>query len=180
MADIVRSWRVDFMRAHPRLFDVTCDEPERSPGHLICEVGWRDILERLCARIEHALREDETIQILQIGKKFAQIRVQWRGDVSPETAARLHEAFALAEARSAYTCERCGAAGRLYSNDGIYMTRCATHAQGAPVPSKPGQENVRQIYLPNSDGALIVARRYDRETDRFIDDSSDDAGIVEA
>jgi len=30
MARIVSDWRIDFMRAYPRLFDLMTDEPERS------------------------------------------------------------------------------------------------------------------------------------------------------
>ena len=54
MARIVSDWRIDFMRAHPRLFDLMTDEPERSFGYPLCDAGWRDALERLCTRIEDA------------------------------------------------------------------------------------------------------------------------------
>jgi hypothetical protein len=43
----------------------------------------------------------------------------------------------LAVARSACTCEICGAEGRLYSRRGWLATRCAEHAAGDPVPVRP-------------------------------------------
>ncbi|WP_074118766.1 hypothetical protein [Bradyrhizobium sp. AS23.2] len=179
MTDIVRNWRVELIRAYPNLFHPPAGHPESARGYPWCEEGWHDLLQRLCVRLEAALREGETIQILQIKEKFALLRVYWSGDVSPETAARLREAIALAEARSACTCERCGAEGRLYRDGGVYMTRCAEHAQGAPVPGEPGQENIPLIRLPASNGYRIGARRYDREADSFIDTPSSDAGSEE-
>jgi len=179
MADIVRNWRVQLMEAHPNLFPRQTSHPGSAFGYPSCEDGWHDLLERLCARLEAALRDDETIQNIQIKEKFATLRVYWRGDISPATAARLYEAIALAEARSACTCELCGAEGRLYREGSLYITRCADHAQGAPVATEPGQENIRLIRLP-TDGHRNAARRYDSETDRFIDIPLGDAGGEEA
>jgi hypothetical protein len=51
--------------------------------------GWRDLLERLCGRIEAALRAGETIQILQIKEKFAGLRCYWRGTFRPRPRRRL-------------------------------------------------------------------------------------------
>jgi hypothetical protein len=180
MTDVVRNWRVELMEAHPNLFPPQTSHSGSACGYPSCGDGWRDLLERLCARLEAALRDDETIQILHIKEEDATLSVHWRGDVSPETRAGLHEAVALAEARSACTCEWCGAEGRLYSNDGVYMTRCAAHAQGAPVPNLSGQENILFVRLSTSDDFRIAARRYDREADRFIDTPSRDTGSKEA
>jgi hypothetical protein len=164
----VRDWRIELIEAHPRLFRAP-KGPERPDGYAWCEAGWRDLLERMCARIESALRNGDTIGISQVKEKFATLRVYWRGDVSPETAARIHEAIALAQARSGCTCEQCGAEGRLYSNAGVYMTRCTAHAKGAPVPVEPGQENVHLVRIPTAGGYRTAPRRYDREGDRFVD-----------
>jgi hypothetical protein len=157
-----RDWRADLVEAHPRLFD-------RTSGYPSCEEGWRDLLERMCERMETALREGETIRIVQIKEKFASLRCYWhRGNVSAETTAKIMEAIALAEARSACTCERCGAEGRLYNKDGFYMTRCAVHAEGAEVPSERG-EIAHFVRRATADGSRSVRRRYDRETDTFTE-----------
>jgi hypothetical protein len=119
MARILNDWRIELIEAHPGLFHAPERRPEKASGYPWCDAGWRDLLERLCVRIQTALRDGETIRILQIKEKFASLRCYWRGDVSPGTAAKIMEAIALAQARSACTCEQCGAAGRLYNNAGF-------------------------------------------------------------
>lgn len=179
MTGSLRDWRVELIEAHPDLFHTTERPPKAASGYPWCEEGWRDLLERLCVRIESALREGEKIRISQIKEKFASLRCDWHGEVSPETAARIHEAIALAEARSACTCELCGAAGQLYRHGGIYQTRCAAHAKGAPVPAELGRENVHIVRRATPDGFRIAPRRYDRETDSFIPIDPVSLGIEE-
>jgi len=173
----VRSWRTELIEAHRDLFHPPEGHPESAADPSRCEEGWSDLLARLCEHLKAALREDETIRIIQVKEKFATLKVYWRGDVTPETATRLH-AIALGEARSACTCERCGTEGRLCSDGGVYMTRCATH--GALVTVQPGKENVHLVRVPTSDGYRIAARRYDRKADHFVDDDPDNSGIEEA
>lgn len=160
-------WRIELIGAHPRLFDPPEGHPERASGYPWCEAGWRDLLERLCVRIEGALPEGETIHFSQIKEKFAALRVYWRGDVSSDTAARINAAIALGEARSACTCEECGEVGKLYQHAGRYQTHCATHAKGAPVTAELGLENVYVARLAAQSGFRVEPRRYDRETDTF-------------
>ncbi len=170
MADIVRNWRVELMEAHPNVLLRQTSHPESALGYPSGEDGWRDLLERLCARLEAALRDDETIQILQIKEKFATLRVYWRSDVAPETAARLHGAIALGAARSACTCEKCGEAGRLYRHDGVWMTRCPADAKGAPVRIEAGLESFHVIRVTElRDMRVFFCRRYDRAADAFVD-----------
>jgi hypothetical protein len=137
----VRDWRTELIEAHPALFRPPAGHPEAASGYPWCEEGWRDLLERLCVRIKAALREGETIRVLQVKEKFAALRFSWSAEVSPETRTRIAGAVALAEARSACTCEECGDEGELYRHGGVYMTRCAGHAKGQPVPAEPGREN---------------------------------------
>ncbi|WGS20185.1 MULTISPECIES: hypothetical protein [unclassified Bradyrhizobium] len=105
MAATRNDWRIEFMQAHPRLFEIMQDEPELSFGYPLCREGWRDVLERMCRRIEGALRENETFEFVRIKKKFGTLRIQWEGDISDETGRRIREAINLGEARSACTCE---------------------------------------------------------------------------
>jgi hypothetical protein len=165
----LRDWRIELIEAHRGLFHPPAGAPGSAVGYPWCEEGWHDLLQRLCVRLKAALGDDERIQIVQIKEKFGTLRVYWRGEVMPATAAKLHEAIALAEARSACTCEQCGADGRLYNNAGVYMTRCAAHAKGAPVPTELGQENVHLVRIPTPDGYRIVPRRYDRDTDTLAE-----------
>ena len=53
----------------------------------------------------------------------------WDGrQLSEKALAEVNEAIELAEARSACTCEECGAEGRLYDSGGWYLTRCPRHS----------------------------------------------------
>lgn len=163
------SWRTKLIENYPSLLRPPEGQPEVEAGYISCEEGWSDLLARLFVRMQAVLQQGETIRIIQIKEKSATLRVYWRGDVTPETVARVHEATALAEARSACTCEACGAEGRLYNLGKTCITRCATHAKGELVPVPPGQENVHLVRVPMPDGDRVVARRYDREADRFVE-----------
>jgi len=168
MAATVHDWRIDFMQAHPQLLEIMHDEPELTFGYPNCQEGWRDVLERLCARIEAALQEDETFEFVRIKQKMGIIRVDWDGDVSDVTRTKIGEAINLAVARSACACEICGAEGRLYSNRGWLATACAEHAAGDPVPVRSGFENVRLLRRRPGASDMYHAR-YDRETDSLTE-----------
>ncbi|MFB9268014.1 hypothetical protein ACFFWD_33605 [Bradyrhizobium erythrophlei] len=164
----VRDWRIALIEAHPGLFHPPAGYPQKASGYPWCHEGWRDLLERLCVRIEAALYAGETILVVEIKEKFASLRCYWCGDVSRDTAAKIIEAVALAQARSACTCEQCGEPGHLYRHGGIYMTRCTTHANGVEVPPERGRENVHLVRrsLGTSD---VYYARYDRESDSFTE-----------
>jgi hypothetical protein len=147
MARTPRDWRIELMEAHPNLFHPSQAHPERVNGYPACGDGWRDLLERACDRIESALAEGGAFNVFQIKEKFGTLRFYWDGEVSPETRSRTDEAIALAEARSACTCETCGEPGRLYQIAGWYKTACNAHADVEPVHVKAGRENARQTSL---------------------------------
>jgi hypothetical protein len=170
MARAVRDWRIELIEAHPNLFHPPEAHPEAADGYPTCGDGWRDLLERACIRIEAALADGGgTFRASPIKEKFAGLRFYWQGEVSPETGARINDAIALAEARSACTCETCGEEGQLYRHGGIYTTRCAAHAKGQPVPAEPGRQNVHVVRRATPDRFRVAPRRYDRATDTFID-----------
>jgi hypothetical protein len=133
MSQIVQNWRSELMKAHPRLFGVMADEPELSLGYPSVRDGWRDLVERLCVRIESALQDGETFRFVGIVQKFGLLRVDWDGEVSEETRARIEEAVALAEARSSCTCEICSQEGEKYHAGKVIMVRCEAHAEGRPL-----------------------------------------------
>jgi hypothetical protein len=167
-------WRIEFMEAHPRLFS------PGSRGYAECGDGWHDLLERCCVRIEAALADGDLFTAEQIKSKYGTLRFYWGGSLSDAAKARVEEAIDLAEARSACTCEICGAAGRLYERGDWLATACPEHARGEPVPVKAGHENLR-IVGRLVEGRLRIAscRRYDREVDAFVDVDPATVGIEE-
>jgi hypothetical protein len=93
--------RIESLEAHPRLFHGPIERPYAAEGYSNCEEGWRDLLERACARIEAALVEGGAFRALQIKEKFGTLRFYWDGDMSDAAKAKVEEAIALAVARSA-------------------------------------------------------------------------------
>jgi hypothetical protein len=170
----VADWRIELMAAHPRLFGVG------SQGYPECGEGWLDLLERCCVRIEAAISECDRFTAEDIKSKYGTLRFYWGGRLSDAAKAQIEEAIELAEARSACTCETCGAAGRLYDRGGWLATACPEHARGEPVPIKPGRENLRIVGRLVEDRIRIVScRRYDRDTDSFVDVDPKSLGIEE-
>jgi hypothetical protein len=163
-------WRAELIEAHPDLFHPPVDDPRVAQGSPECGEGWRDLLERAFARIRAAVQVDGgSFKITQIKEKYATLRLYWKGALSPEADAQVEDAVDLAEARSACTCELCGEEGRLYRAGGVLMTRCADHAQGSAVEIRPGFENIHIEERFVGDRRVVRCRRYDRETDSFID-----------
>lgn len=179
MAHVV-NWRLDLMLSHPRLFHVFTDQPHLSFGYPLCDDGWRDILERLCGRIEVALQENETFEFVRIKQKLGILRIDWDAEGSEETEAKIGHTADLAVARSACSCELCGAEGRLYSNRGWLETRCAEHAAGDPMSPRYGHgfENVRLLRRWRGQADVYCAR-YNRETDTLTEVSRPSAGDKE-
>lgn len=161
-------WRIALIEAHPHLFHPPDGGPETASGFPTCGDGWRDLLERLCARINAELATGRVVWIAQIKEKFGGLRFYWHGEVSPETVAEIQEAIGLAEARSFCTCEQCGEEGEMFRYGGMLMVRCAIHAKGQRLPTAPGMENVHTVRRATSRGFDKIERRYDRSTDTFV------------
>ena len=179
---MANDWKVELIEAHTRLFHPPKGHLEGAQGYPDCENGWRDLLERACARIEAALVESGAFRALQIKEKFGALRFYWTGDMSEATKAKVDEAIALAVARSACTCEICGAEGWLHNRGGWLATACADHARGELAPIKPGYEDlhlVRTFGPKHKRFPIVSCRRYIRETDSFVDVDPKSLGIEE-
>jgi hypothetical protein len=168
MAGTATDWRVELMQANPGLFHGPIGRPEAAEGYPNCEEGWRDLLERACARIEAALVEGGPYRVLQIKEKFGMLRFYWSGDMSDAAKAKVEEAIALAVARSACTCESCGAEGRLHNRGGWLATACDEHGKGEPVAERRDFEQVHVVYRIVDGQPVASGRRYDRSTDSFV------------
>jgi hypothetical protein len=175
----VCDWRIELINAHRNLFRPPAKAPVLAMGYPDCGPGWRSLLNSACARIDAALDAEERVAIQQIKEKHGTLRFYWQGTLSTKSRAKVEEAIALAEARSACTCEECGEEGRLYRACGALMTRCKAHAKGQPVSIKRGFENVHIIQRLVSTESQVVYRRYDRATDSFCSVDPGALGIEE-
>lgn len=170
MSGMVRNWRVELVERHRDIFQPPADFPGAAQGSPECDCGWRDLLNRMCVRIRTAVQTDGgAFKFSQIKSKYGTLRVYWDGKLSAEAGAQVEEAIALAEARSAVTCEVCGEEGCL--RGGAWLTtRCEAHAEGRPaVEHRSGLENVHLVRHFVDGRRFVTCRRYDRRTDSFID-----------
>lgn len=169
MASPLGNWPIKFMLANPRLFDFMQDEPKDTFGYPLCQEGWQDVLERLCARIEEALRKSETFEFVRIKQKYGILSIGWEGKVPHDTRARIEEALALAAARSSCTCEVCGAEGNKYHASENVMVRCKRHAEGRPILATRANQRLHivRVVAPTEPPVCTVSRHH-RKADSFV------------
>jgi hypothetical protein len=179
-----RTWQADLVDRYPGLFIEEFNGRVTTPGYPTTGDGWRDLVETAVGRIATAVAAapSGSVGIDQIKEKFGALRLYWHGrnNLPEETCAAVEEAIYLAEARSACTCETCGAEGRLFKHGGRLLTACDEHGKGKVVHVRPGRENIH-IVRTVKDGKLIIVscRRYVRETDSFVDVPPAELGIKE-
>jgi hypothetical protein len=176
MSDVLLDWRSLLVADHPRLFG-TIVRVEGEEGALLgCAgwpnvgPGWRQILERLCRRVEAAIASEPaaTFAFVQIKEKFGRLRAyQQSSRLSSAAELAVDTARELAEARSAFICEVCGRRGHLWDDHGWYRTACDDHGQGRPLAPKPGRAGIEisRHYVGNR--SFVTARRYDFDRDAF-------------
>jgi hypothetical protein len=161
-------WRDALVSKHRHLFE---DGSSAMPGYPTTGDGWRELLERAVDRIAAAVGESPMI-IYQIKQKYGSLRLYHSSAayLDEEAQYSVEEAVALAEARSACTCETCGDEGRLFVRGDWLATACEKHAVGRPVHIPEGWENVHIVRNFDAGRPRIIAcRRYMRETDTFED-----------
>jgi hypothetical protein len=160
-------WRDQLVERHPDLFEIVFDGRVHRPGLPAVGDGWRDLVERAVARIAAAAGASaSTIKISQIKEKFGTLRLYWSGEVPDAVRDAIGEAIDLAEARSAVTCEACGAPGVPWVGDGWHHTACERHGRGRKVPIRPGNEGLRQVWRADGPPRWV---RYDRDADAFVE-----------
>lgn len=176
-----QAWQEALIVRHPRLFLSGSDQTVS--GYPFVGDGWRDLIERAADRIAGVLAAapSGSVTIVEIKEKLATLRMYWTG-AGLEQAAEdaIAEAVALAEARSACTCETCGRPGVLHQTGGQLLTACSEHAMGKPVPVMPGWANIHLVRgTRDGKSAILLCRRYDRETNSFVDVDPKSLGIEE-
>jgi hypothetical protein len=174
------TWRQQLVERHPKMFVRTFRGVPFSPGYPACSDGWRDIVTNVVERVS-AAAAGRPVRFTRISEEHGWLRIHWTAQTElPESVElAIQEAVSLAEARSACTCQTCGAEGSLYSSGSWLLTACPQHARGVRVPVRPGMENVHLVRGIGEDVGTIACRRYDRATDRFVDAGRIPSGIGE-
>jgi hypothetical protein len=164
-------WQDVLVEQYPNLFHRHGPGGSSKADCLTVDAGWRETVEILVRRLARIVQA-KPVAIVRISPNCGSLRVDtWADDpVDPELLMEVDYAIALAEARSACTCEQCGREGQLYSAGAMRTTRCAQHAVGDVMPVRPGLERVHLVRkLVGGRPGPIGAGRYDRATDAFID-----------
>jgi hypothetical protein len=178
-----QTWQSDLVARHPRLFNITADGRTSTPGWPLVGDGWRELIETAVARIAAALSGAEAgwVRIVRVRSKYGTLRFYWRGSrLSDQMEIAITDAVALAEARSACSCEICGAAGVLHSRGGWLSTACPDHAGGEPVSVATGFADLHIVRIFDAGGRPVAScRRYVRATDSFADVDPKLLGIEE-
>jgi hypothetical protein len=167
------TWQSALVARHPRLF-MSGDNRTAIQGYPIVGDGWRDLVERAVERIAETLAaaRSGSVTLVEFKSKHATLRMYWTGAGLTKAAEdAIARAVALAEARSACTCETCGEAGTLYRVGRQLLIACREHGSGgAPVPIEPGWENIHLSRgVRGGKTTTLVCVRYVRATDSFID-----------
>jgi hypothetical protein len=174
--DTKMTWRDQLVVGYPALFRTY---RQTGIGTFRIGDGWQDIVATMLARITTALSATagNFVTVESVESKHGGLLVHLSGlvtDASVRTA--VEDAVDLAEARSASICELCGADGRLFETELRWlMTACDDHGRGAS-PIALG-ENARLPVHRAADGRIIGSRRYDKDTDCFVDIAPDDIGL---
>lgn len=112
--NVLLDWHSLLLLDHPRLFGTIVRVEGEEAGVFACPgwpsvgPGWRQILERLCQRVEAAIASEPaaTFEFVQIKEKFGRLRAyQQSSGLSSAAELAVDTARELAEARSAFVCE---------------------------------------------------------------------------
>jgi hypothetical protein len=179
-----RTWQADLVARYPDLFNQEIHGRVIAPGYPSVGDGWRDLVERAADRIADTLAAvpSGSVTVTEIKSKYGTLRMYWCGaDLTQATENAVADAVALAEARSACTCETCGEAGVLYRVGRQLLITCREHgSDGAPVPIEPGWENIHLTRgVRGGKTTTLVCVRYVRATDTFVDVDPKTLGIEE-
>lgn len=138
-----------------------------------CQEGWTSILDAYFAVVDHYVRRARDYDVRQVKEKYGGLRIIDSVTVRDKAViAAINEARELAEARSFYVCERCGAPGLLRGR-GWYYTACDEHATRDGVIEPPTDPPVR-VQIGSAEGRVWEA--YDPDLDVFVpyDPDADD------
>lgn len=168
---VMPNWQEALVWHFPHLFRRHVSERSIHPLSPFIGQGWRQTVETLVQRLSHIVGT-RPVEIIRILERCGRLRVHtWTADAGDyDLQMEMDYAIALAEARSACTCERCGREGFPHRSGSIVVIRCADHAVGDPAPVRHGLERVHLVrQMVEGRSGPISAGRYDRAADTFVD-----------
>lgn len=125
---------VHIRQSYARLFDPNTSEETWSLFFLTANTGWNGLIEEYLRRVEVFLSSHgllSKVYVRQIEEKWGGLRCYLSPTadfrLSAELAAALGGIYHEIADRSYHTCDVCGGAGRLISNNSRYVTRCNDH-----------------------------------------------------
>lgn len=92
--------------------------------------GWTPLVNRVFDAIDEQKLD---VVVVQVKEKFAGLRIYVEG----ADYQRVRPVISAVEGESFGLCERCGAPGNLYDDDGWLRTCCTDHAGDATPKGKP-------------------------------------------
>lgn len=95
------------------------------PWRVMCGDGWFDLLDTLCAQLQFATDRNGAPQVVavQVKEKFGTLSFYCKDGSEAQRGM-----IAMAAAMSARLCERCGQPGQTLVDNGLWQTRCPSHA----------------------------------------------------
>jgi len=154
----MKTWK-DLKLKYPRLL---------RPGFLFeCHEGWIGILDDYLAVIDSEMPQDAVYELRQVKEKLGTLRIydSSYGETLSSVKA-VTDAHALAEARSYYTCERCGKRGVWSNRRGYLTTVCEDHAVRDGCRAEPMEDGDYSYEYRETNG---IWRRYDPDLDAFVE-----------
>ena len=118
-----------------------------------CGEGWVRLIEQHLRDVRSFLPSSHDVRLETARQKYGTLVLEYANDdsVSQATRDELEKAVLLADARSAITCETCGAPGGLRDLGGWVRASCVLHGNGAEV------EDENAVYTVSGVGYRYVA-----------------------
>lgn len=166
-----KDWRAELVSAHPVLFHAPIGEPQAAPGHPECGAGWWPLLDRTRVPIGARRLTSEVRSGLPKSRRSSERC--WEVVCFPEEVEV--EVVQAIDWRKPLDVHVRGVrrSARPYPSSAWLMTRYAAHGRGRPVDTKP------DLSLGADRRPVVRCRRYDRESDRFLDIDPASLGVEE-
>jgi hypothetical protein len=160
-----KDWRTELVSAHPVLFHAPIGAPQAGPGLPECGAGWSPLLDRTASRSARGAGRARYVPGLPKSRRSSE--PCWEVVCFPEEVEV--EVVQAIDWRKPLDVHVRGVrrSGHPYRSGAWPMTRYAAHSRGTPGRDEAGPRE--RPYLGADRRPIVRCRRYDRESDRFLD-----------